>query len=160
MTKHLWIILAILFAATGAPSALADSYTATFTCTGTCELPLPTAAPLIFPVTSELLETWDGITLAIPTNSADLPTDSFTWANTVTALGSDEDEVVLMITDADTGGSIFPSGGSAGDEIPGNVSFTDTGTFSFTTVATPEPSSVALLIAGVGFLLVLRKLIA
>jgi len=125
---------------------------------GTCELALPTAAPVTFPVTSELLETWDGITLTIPMNSADLPTDSYTWTNTVTYLGSGEDEVILAIEDMDTGGSIFPSGGSAGMEIAGDASFADTGVLSFTAV--PEPSSVTLMLAGIGFLLVMRKRIA
>jgi hypothetical protein len=144
MRKSLWIILAVLFVAIGAPNAHADSFAPTFTGG-------PTAPDVTFP-SPTLTISFDGITFTIVLGSADLPGDQYTWteASFPDGLGGDNLFNVRDVTTNDFQGDevdtdFRTSGGS------GNLTFTST------SVAAPEPSSVALLLLGIGLVFAMRK---
>jgi PEP-CTERM motif len=148
MRKSLWIVPVLtLIAAIGAPTAHASMYTPTFTCTGTC-VSVPTAPDVSFPSPTSITVTWDSAVFVVSLASPDLPTDTYGWH------GNNINYPVIDIADATTGTSAIAIGtGPAGsaDEIGG---------LSFTALSTPEPSSFALMLAGVGLLFVMRKRLA
>ena len=156
MRKTLWIILAVLIVAIGAPSAHADSiYVGTFTCDSPCAS-VPTSPEVTFPSapgpTAPFSVTWDSIVFSnFQLPSGDLPTDTYTWGATTSFVGYGGP--IFLINDASNSSDIVVySSGGLGDFADGG------GTLSFAPLtATPEPSSVALILAGVGFLLVTRK---
>ncbi len=150
MRKSLWIILTALLVAIGTPSAHADSYTADFTCT-TCEF-LPSAPDVSFPSPTTVQETWDGITLDIPLLTGDSPTDSYTWTDSFeVSTAFVGGEVSFVIDDLTTGDVESITESYFGTPL------IDTGDLSFAAVATPEPSSVVLMLLGIGMLFVMRK---
>jgi hypothetical protein len=156
MRKSLWIVpLLLLSAAIGSTTARADTtYSATFTCNSPCTS-TPTSPGVTFPTapgpTAPFSVTWDNITFNnFQLLSGNLPTDSYRWQASGDFIGY--------------GGPIFALIDSrTGDTYPefGNLSLSnsasDTGMLSFTPVATPEPSSVVLLLAGIGLVFVMRK---
>jgi hypothetical protein len=148
MRISLWIVVALLVVS-GTPVAHADSFTATFTCVLSCTTP-PTASDVTFP-SPTFTVSFDGFTFPqIPLSSSDLPGDQYTWdAHPVlTPLGIIN---FFDITDVTTNTT---SDGLAGGPI-GVARFN--GSLSFTPVTAPEPSSAALILAGIGLLLVMRK---
>jgi len=142
MRKSLWIVLALLVVS-GAPVAHADSFSVTFT----SDVALPTAMDVTFP--SPTLDiTWQGTAFTIAFPSSFLPGDRYGW-------GSAEDMSAfrMLITDF----TLIQSVSSNNVPLPagfvlgaGNLTFTPT-------AAAPEPSSVALMLLGVGFLFLMRK---
>jgi hypothetical protein len=163
MRKNLmWVILAVLFVAIGTPNAQADSFTATFTCTGTC-LSLPTAPDVTFP-SPILTETWDGFLLSVPLPSSFSPTDIFTWDNSVFqcdefVCGAPFGVFAQIIDETTQGHTLIQLDLQS---LPAGVDelVQDHGALVFARVATPEPPSLALMLAGIGLLWVVRKRIA
>jgi PEP-CTERM motif len=140
MRKSLWIMLAVLLVAIGAPSAHADSYTPIFTttgCSGTCAL--PTALDVTFPSPATIDVTYVGFfteTVSIPGG----PGDTYGWiAN-----------VERAVFDFELSDGSLPT-------CNGGIAQTSCGTLTFAAVSAPEPSSVALMLLGVGLVFVMRK---
>jgi PEP-CTERM motif-containing protein len=165
MRKLLWIVLAAIIVGIGASNAHANTlYTPTFTCTqvGGCTS-VPTAPDVSFPSPTIINETWDGFFNfgggnILPSPSS--PTDTFTWTNSVTTcvgcgLNGETIEIAgFSVVDA----TINVNSLDAIDGVTGPL-VSDSGTLTFTPVATatPEPSSVALMLAGVGLVFVMRR---
>jgi hypothetical protein len=96
--------------------------------------------------------------------SGDNPNDAYTWNNGIVpgVEGPGLADFSISITDVTTGGSESTAGTiGIGDPLFA-TSLTDSGTLTFsssggTTSPTPEPSTVGLLLAGIGTLLATRK---
>jgi hypothetical protein len=154
MRKAFWIILAVLIVAIGVPTASADSYTATFTCEGVCPGGIPTAPDVSFP-DPVLSVTWSGELFTLTLPPIDLPSDFYEWnavANAnpgVSGFSSDfnifDNSSLAVSTDT----LPFP-------EPEGAFNFA-AGGLTFEAASTPEPCSVALMLVGIGGLLVRRK---
>lgn len=161
MTKSLWIILVVLLTTLGASNAHADSFTVTFQCTGTCTapaLPVATNNPVSFPnPTIDVL--WEGNVFSLTFNNPGaVASDTYIWDGFLDDFqlipGSPTFSVTLIffIIDSNTGNT-------ARDEV--NTAFEgpivpevgDTGTV----VITPEPGSLALMLAGIGLVFLIRK---
>ncbi len=154
MRKLLWIILAVLavlFVAIGAPNAHADTFPATFTCTGTC-VSVPTAPDVSFPSPTTLTENWNTFTFAVGLLSGSAPSDAYIWQNQLAPVPTIPGtlSVSFLIFDT-TRGSTSGAGFFVASALSPQL---DSGVLSF---AVPEPSSVALMLAGIGFLRVMRK---
>jgi hypothetical protein len=163
---RLWIMVTVLCVAVGAPSAHATTYTATFTCSDTCiSVPTVTDNPVSFP--SPTLDfTWNTNMLDLVLGSPDLPTDTYIWiacpptettqcvTSTPLPPGWIANMNIFQIYDVSNSLSSFTSLATC----PSCVSTTfDCGTLTFTPEAAPEPSSVALLLMGVGLVFAMRK---
>jgi hypothetical protein len=161
MTKSLWIILVVLLTTVGASNAHADSFNVTFQCTGTCTapaLPVATNNPISFPSpTIDVL--WEGNGFALTfTDPGDKASDAYIWDGFLDDFqlfpGSPTFSVDLIFIIQDTN-----TGNTARDEVhtafesPIVPEVVDNGTV----VITPEPGSLALLLAGVGLVFLMRK---
>jgi hypothetical protein len=149
MRKSLWIMLAVLIAAIGVPTAHADSITnGTFNFTVTIGSPPPTGSFVWDSTTStwnSFSIDWDGLVFNFAPlfpNLGALPTTGTWRANAnvtleIFAIG----QTIQSITTP---------------PIPINLA---QGTYSVTetVVGAPEPSSVALMLLGVGLVFVMRK---
>ena len=145
MRKSLWIMLAVMVVAVGAPNAHADSFSVTFTGT-----PTPTASDVTFPSpTLDIM--WQGFTFLLTLPSSSLPTDSYSWGSCRSC--GPTGGAVINIFDANTNINTF----STEAAVP-TTFLLDAGPLTFTPVAAPEPSSVALMLLGVGLVFVMRKL--
>ncbi len=145
MRKSFWIILAISFLALGAPNARADSYTATFT--GGC-CPVPTPIDVTFPAPT--LTTGFG-TIELP--AIDSPGDTYTWQVGIDGLPGPPCEICqFQVYDSTTNET-----SGFGLNSTANITVRAGGSLVFTPVGTPEPSSIALVLLGLGVLLVTRK---
>jgi PEP-CTERM motif len=157
MRKSLWIVLTVLLVAAGAPNLYADTYTPVFTCTGTCVYPVPTAPDVSFPSPTTIQETWNSHVFTLTLSALDSPTDTYVWtggAVNIPFAASYGYDIVNLI---DETSQVYASEFIIDPSIPFGTEIIDHGTLQFAVVATPEPSSVALMLAGIGFLLVLRK---
>lgn len=144
MRKSLWIApVLLLFAAIGAPNAHADSYTPTFTCTGTCAY-LPTAPDVSFPAPVTVDVTYDSTLFVITLASGDSPSDAYDW----TAYESGVLPVDFGIDDTTTG-DVESVG-----VMSKSPTLAEEGTLTF---AAPEPGSFALMLVGVGIVFLMRK---
>jgi hypothetical protein len=160
MRKSLWIVpVLLLFAAIGAPNALADSYTVQFTCIFTCG-PTPVQTGILSfvseAVPADVELTWDGAAFSVPILEANVSIedgwDCFETEPTLFACG------FIADFSTTTGGGLAFGGGFATCTTCANVA--DSGSMSFTAISSSEPSAVALMLAGIGFLLVMRRRIA
>ena len=161
MRKPLWIILALLFAAIGAPNARADSFVPTFTCAGTC-VSVPTAPDVSFPTPTTIEFTWFTTMFSIALPTGDLPTDMYAWdvAAINTAPETSFEEIFTIFDDnTNQQGSVSCFGDLAHPSVACEFGG-GSGSLSFAPVATPEPSSVALMLAGIVLLWGMRKRIA
>lgn len=162
MRKATWILALGYILAIGVPSAWADDFTPTFTCT-TCA-DIPTAGEVSFP-SPGILELWstaeanvqDFITLA----PGDNPGDIYTWSNN---LIPDPQpglaDYLLSITDVTTGDTESASGMVGVGDPLFTTSVLDEGTLTFTPVKStvaPEPGTIGLIFVGIGSLLAARK---
>jgi hypothetical protein len=163
MRKSLWV-LTVLLVAISAPSAYADS--ATFTCLSVPCTPTPTVSvSSITPIT--ITQTWgifSGTYTFGPTAEA---TDTFTLEDSVGVASIGTFDVVELIMMDATHPAATP--GLGADEVEydgqyqsllGNFADGNVTLSSVSSKATPEPSSVALMLAGIGFLLVMRRRLA
>jgi PEP-CTERM motif-containing protein len=142
MRKPLWII-PLLFAGLGAPSARADTFNATFICIGAC-VSTPTALDVTFPSPTTMTVTWDTFTFPINLLSGDAPFDSYIWSTSPTTVpGTSTLASFFFVEDTSTtlaNGVFLPN--------PNAQAITDNGTLTFSAV--PEPSSLALMLLGLG----------
>lgn len=147
MRKLLWVI-GLVLVVTGAPNAYADSFDASFTCTGSC-VSMPTDPFVTFP-SPNIPISFFSETFTITLNSLDNPTDSFTWD--VAVSGSNWDFVINDLTDgvSDTSPSYSFSGSGTAPYGSGTVCFT----------SVPEPSPYALMLLGLGIVFAVRKLMS
>jgi hypothetical protein len=159
MRKPLWIIVPALFVAIGALNARADSYTATFACSGPCAGGTPTAPDVSFPGPTSITETWDGLVATFFLPSQFNPTDTYVWCFTLATLQNNCGGLTIFkpLVIVDTTLNI--------GDIPVSVSGSITTGFlaasgSLTFAAVPEPSFLALMLAGVGLVFVMRKRIS
>ena len=163
--KAIGAVLCLAFALCfAAPNAHADSYTATFTCTGTC-VATPTAPTVLFPAPT-LVITWNGLSafvLGFPPEFS--PGDHYTWS--VYVLQTPNPEFPLHVTfDICDVAVVNGCGGAFIDSVtcPGCTvsaigvgALNGEGELSFAPTAAPEPSSLALMLSGVGLLFGMRK---
>jgi hypothetical protein len=152
MQKSLWIILSALVLSIVAPNAHADSFTPTFTCSGTC-VSIPTAPDVSFPPNT-ITETWNGFTMTLSLDPSDKPTDDYTWSNEVIVEELFVEDVVQFFV-FDTTNNTFAANMIILGPQPSHP--TDSGLLSFSPVATPEPSSLALMLLGIGLVFWVRK---
>jgi len=107
-----------------------------------------------------IVESWDtanaNVTNEIDLLAGDNPDDTYTWENDILPDPMPElADYTLSITDTTTGDSEFASG-TVGIGDPVFQSGTDTGTLTFS--PTPEPATTACMLAGIGALLLTKKL--
>lgn len=160
MKKYLWIIV-LLFVVIGTPNAYATSYTATFTCAGSCVGGTPTAPDVSFPSPTTITESWDGFTATFALSAPDLPSDMYLFFNDAFPDSATTFTYTLQILDTTDGtppDGVFATGQLGTSQSVGAF---DSGTLSFSAGSggTPEPATWIYAITAVGFLgLVLIKL--
>jgi hypothetical protein len=166
MRNTLWIIpVLLLSAAIGAPNVRADTLIATFTCNPGC-VSFPSAPNVTFPAPTVINVIWDAHLFTLPLPSAALPTDTYSWNGLVEPDVNGNAFWVFGITDVTHSAGSVGEGESPVVPIPCNspgisCTINDSGTLAFSSaVVTPEPSSLALMLVGVGLVLVMRKRIA
>jgi hypothetical protein len=151
MRKSFWIMLAVLIAAIGVPTAHADSITnGTFNFTVTSGSPPPTGS-FVWDSTKSTWNLfnidWDGLVFNFAPlfpNLGALPTTG-TWLGNANVTASENDFSIGQI-DAINTTPLVPFA-----LAEGTYSVTET------VVGAPEPSSVALMLLGVGLVFVMRK---
>jgi hypothetical protein len=146
----LCLVFALCFAA---PNAHGDSFTPIFTCTGTCLAPLPTAPDMTFPASS-ITVTWDSNVFTLPVSTNPIlenPNDIYSWEGDFGTVFPGN--ITFRINNLSIDLTVA-QGFDCGSCTP---AFTDMGVLTFTPVATPEPSSVALMLAGAGLVFGMRK---
>jgi PEP-CTERM motif-containing protein len=154
----LCLVFALCFAA---PNAYSDSETPTFTCAGTC-VSTPTAPAVTFP--SPTLDiTWNGfapVLIGFPSEFS--PTDRYTWSVFVIQPNGPMFPFHVTIDICDLavvngcGGNFIDSFTCPGCTLSGS-GLNGEGELSFAPTAAPEPSSLALMLAGVGLVFAMRK---
>jgi hypothetical protein len=159
MTKSLLIILVVLLTSIGASNASADSSTVTFQCTGTCDsIPIATNNPVSFPFPTIDVR-WEGIEFDLTFNNpGEAASDTYIWngfLNDYQPFPGNPTypvELIFIIFDSDTMNFAMSrfNGAFEGAVRP---EVADAGTVAFT----PEPSSLALMLAGVWLVFVMRK---
>lgn len=154
MRKSLWIMLAVMVVAVGAPNAHADSFTYDFTST--------TAG-----ATGSVEFTESSILTSLTTISS-FTSDTFSNLLSLT-IAPESGESCGFLAGGPCIGATFPFGGgtlTAFYTFSSNLTSTGTydtngsnsGTLVISEVSTaPEPSSVALMLLGVGLVFLLRK---
>ena len=168
MRKSLWIILAVMIVAVGAPNAQADTVT-TFDVSGTVEPAVSFLTGTTFSGTLTIDVTSGAIT-AVDITFPGLPIfdrlvfqgpDGSDWdVSARTSIGVVG--LFLSFTTAPTPGSLvgFTGGTITGREVIDALEdplYNVTGGSVTAPTATPEPSTVALMLLGVGLVFVLRK---
>jgi PEP-CTERM motif len=148
MRKAYWIILAVLFLAIRVPNLNAQVYDVSFTCTA-ASCVAPTAPPVSFP-SPTIDVTYPGLgtpfDLSLSLVPGWMPSDSYTWFERET--GGPPYNYTFTLEDTTQASEIFL--GQAGFASP-QPAADDQGSVRFT-VVTPEPSSLVLMLSGVGLL--------
>ncbi|HEY4951574.1 MAG TPA: PEP-CTERM sorting domain-containing protein [Candidatus Acidoferrales bacterium] len=151
MRKSLWIIVAVLLVAIGAPVSHADSTDYTLSFSG--GNPNPTSGgTVVFDDSTDTYTTFlvdfTGLSFDFSgSTSADIPTTG-TWFGC--AFPGDTGPCGTMAL-LQVGSALLTSSG-----IPSGSAKTN-GTYALTAVTAPEPSSYALMLLGVGLVFVMRK---
>jgi hypothetical protein len=145
MRKSSWVV-ALLLVAINAPGVWADSFDASFSCTTAC-VAVPTDPAVTFPSPTIPISFFSQ-SFTITLNAFDNPTDDFTWG-----IGTDSSGWHFEINDLTTGWSDDSSSFSFGqDGTPyGN------GCVYFDHQSMPEPSSLALMLLGIGIVFLARR---
>lgn len=150
MQRAFWI-LAALFVVIGVPSGHADSYTPIFTCSSCTSL--PTAPDVTFGPSSTIDVTWEDTSFVVSIEEVG-PTYTVTWEGAtpfLAQIGMASFSVFLFSDDAPFVYKLDNDGNCL------NCNVRDNGTLSFVladATATPEPSSIVLMLVAIGFLLV------
>ena len=155
MRKSLWIILAVLAVAVSAPNAHADSFTYTYTDTVGDDFSWTTAAisavtmQTTVPAADLTASSTSGPTAGCVTSTVILDSGGFGSTDT-------------FFSGCSTNGIANADGFALADySTPGTYFGVGLGTMvvtaAVTAVATPEPSSYALMLLGVGLVFVMRK---
>ncbi len=171
MRKSLWVMLVVLFMAVCVPCAHADSIS-TFDVSGTatavagqsCGSSCAFSGTLTIDVTSGTLNAVDITFPGLASFTRLFFSSGFLTSDwTIYAINTGEDALTLDFTTTNTPGSLVGfTGGSIFDGLveeyaAGDDLYLDpTGSITAPT-ATPEPSSVALMLFGVGLMFVVRK---
>jgi len=179
MRKTLWTVpVLLLFAALAAPTAHADSYTITFTCSSNPSCILPTSGTFSYDAgtqtfTTDVFVVWDGTTFDISPaslyeNPSPFPTSTCFGSATGAALvfellatcgpassgsnwvGNTNPVVFTFQNYGPNSSYILSISESQSGELAGAYS---TGTWTVADVTTPEPSAVVLLLTVIGLLL-------
>jgi len=145
MRKSIWILV-LAAAALCVPTARADGFDASFTCTNSC-IDVPTDPLVIFPSPTIPISFFSQ-TFTITLNSLDAPTDHYQWS--VVLNGSVWSLLITDLTRGTSNGSSWFSWGS-------NPAPYGSGDMNFDSVS--EPSSISLLLLGLGMLLVVQKFV-
>jgi len=149
MRRNFWILLGLL-AAIGVPACHADSYAPVFTCVP-CTSPLPTAPDVTFTTGSTIDITWENNQYVFSLEALG-PEYTVTWYGNTPFLaeyGTAGFELFLFVATAPFVYDVDNDGNCL------NCGVMDHGTMSFVDVdapATPEPSSVVLMLSGMGLL--------
>jgi hypothetical protein len=161
MRRPLWMILAILFVALGAPNSHADSFAPIFTCVDCAST--PTAPDVSFPAPITIDVTWENTLFVFSLPSAQ-PTDFYTWMGVTPPGPSQSGFASFTINDGMPGVPLVPISVVAPflfqlDDNNNclNCDVEGSGRLQFAPAvapSVPEPSSVVLMLAGIGFLLV------
>jgi hypothetical protein len=158
MRKCLWIILTVLLVAFVAPESHGDTFTATFTCSGgPCFITPATVHDTSFPSPTTVDVTIFGTSFPIPLLAGDKSTDVYSWATGDISV----QQQAFSILDVNTGDNpecqlLFSTVTCGLGTVDPNVyPGYETGALVFAAVA--EPSSVALMLTGVGLLFVIGK---
>lgn len=177
MKKLLYVFPAVLvFAIIAAPNAHADSYVPTFTCSPfapACPLAFPIASDVSFPAPTDIVVNVQDAPVGpfsavfdMSLAAGDSPADTYDWSYTATPPGGVTQYAWLTLTDDTTGlidtvmitspplntlSAPFPGFPFPGDPDGGGL------TFSPVSAATPEPSSVLLMLLGAGLIFLMRK---
>jgi hypothetical protein len=165
MRKSLWIILSVLVVAFGSPIAHADSFVASFECHLRCGF-LPVSQNLVSfpdPVLEIFIAPGASPRFEVVLPSSDFPSNAYTWI----------DNISVSSDGRTTRGSINVFDHSTGSDsvgrwrsfhspfllFPGDYSDMGRLQFSpvFSAVAAPEPSSVGLMLLGIGLVFAVRK---
>jgi len=187
MCKALWVLPAILlFVATCAPSAHADTYSITFTCTPSTVCTAPTSGTFTYDPTTQTLSTidvsWDGATFEISA------TPNEELGSLSSCYGSDTGQVAVFDLLSTCGPNEPPpstegcGAGWVGNPDPAKFTFEDygsncafllsisetlsdtslpgnysTGTWTITDISAPEPATLSLLLLGCALIFAGRK---
>jgi len=109
--------------------------------------------PCGFPSPTTIAMTFEGVTQSVAFAAGDEATDTYSWAVVLVYERATLVDANFEIADLTQGGSAIGCLGNG--EGP---DYESCGTFSFPgATAAPEPSSIALMLAGIGLLLVMRK---
>jgi hypothetical protein len=173
MRKSLWIILAVLIVAIGAPVAYADSFTdGTITFTVSSGGPDASGSFVIDNATGQFtsfLVNWNGNVYDFGVGLVPPPpvfiSGPFPFSGTWCGVGPDGGTCMgdsSSVTNFGLAGPFFVTTGppSTGTALSADAIASGSYTVTETVVPTPEPSSVALMFSGIGVLLVTRKRLA
>ena len=162
MRRPLRMILAVLFAALGVPSSHADSFTPIFTCFTACAA-TPTAPDVSFPAPLVMDVTWENMVFDFSLPSSSQPTGISGWELVTPAAFSQSGSASFTISPGGTFITVVVPFLFQLDDNNNclNCHIIEDGTLQFAPAeasSVPEPSSIVLMLAGIGFLLmVMRK---
>lgn len=154
--KALGAVVAFAFAASfGANDARADAFTPVFNTTGCLSGPclLPTAPEVTFPSPTTMTVNLFGLSQLVIIASGYLPGDTYTWiANRLIEDPHSPPVLIFDYGDLTQGTASRPLTCESTPDL-------SCGQFTFVPVATatPEPISLALVLSGIGLVLVMRK---
>lgn len=154
MRKTMWMILALLLGAVVAPCVRADSVTFTCYTLGVCVVAPPTAPDVTFSSSGTTLDiTWYSQTFDVTLPGDWSDTDSMYW-------GASNSE--FIIGDNNHVFDLEPYVYPINTTLPSGAGISEGGPLTFTSgsVPTPEPGTSALMLLGIGLVLVMRKRIA
>jgi hypothetical protein len=147
-------VLCLAFALSfAAPNAQADSFTPVFN-TSTCfnrlgPCPLPIAPDVTFPSPTTIDVTFAGLSQVVAIPSGDAPGDTYSW---IAYAFPATQFISFTLVDTTNGEGFYVCGGSSGE------SNNSCGQLTFTVAtATPEPSSLAFMLSGVGLVFAMRR---
>jgi hypothetical protein len=153
--KTVGAVIGLLFALSLAGNnAQADTFTPVFNTTGCLAGPclLPTAPEVTFPSPTTMTVTLFGLSESVIIPSGFPPGDTYTWIATRLTIKSTPPFLIFEYGDLTNGNASRPfTCESSTDRSCGQLTFVPVAT------ATPEPTSLALVLSGIGLLFAMRK---